>query len=481
MNEIIQKYFNEIEYPNTINKSNSKNVSPFKSNGDNSISIDNSIEGLIDPNKLKLNEIDINNLESIRISHTFGNKERNSKILLDRMTSKQSPKIDNRNKDYEIKIINAINTNKGLDNYNPNSSSIYYENEEEDENLNININSKNNDTGKFNIKKNKYEENKQLLKKQNAFFVELLDDNDNKKVKDRNIIISNLYLDLNNLKENKKVSKIIKNKKDNEKFSINNKNGRYKKINNIPINRDLRNNKMIKKYNTTRNKKQYNNYSINNRTMNNNIINIPISIYNNNLNSKVNHIIKFNYKLSNNNSTKKINNSLNKVNCYNIIKNQSNKKISNTENNLNNKSLKKSKSKYNLFKGTSLINKNKSSKSIFLSNKKPHNSYKNVIIPIKKINNENNNNKKKKNNIPINNNKKINLNLKTFSKNISGNNSRNYYYKKNIISSNNNLIQLIKEYNKLLNNNKSLTKNNSFNNIFNIINLKKSKNYGTNY
>ena len=463
MYENINKIFNEIDFSKSNNSDNNKNIHGSPSNGNNSSFLDNFIEGKIESNKLQIKDLDVNNLESIRLSLSFRNKDSNSKILLEQMKKNISP-IHNpkkrlEDKDYKIKIINAINTNKGLDTSN---SNINIENDEE-EPLQINISENtNDDSEKFNIKNSneensiirKKEENNRILEKQNNFILELLDNNNDNIKKDRKIIISNLYFDLNNLKENKKTLKKIGLKLDKINTNENGKDIKKKHINNKKINIPI--NKIMKTCHSIRNIKVKQNES---------------------KNKALNKII--NYKLKSQKSKKNINNKINIVNNYyqtNIYK-------SNKENiNMNNRNLNKNKSfnkKNDILKVTSLIKRNKSFKRIFLG---PSNSCRNTVIPpikninyykVKKeksyINNENN--KRKRINIPINN-KKLNLTninhiaYKKINRNTSNNCSKNKCNKK-IIKSHNNILQIIKEYNNILINNKSLTKNNSFNFLFN--------------
>ena len=90
-----KEYNNHIGY----NKKNKKNKNKLKINefnisdpeiGNISISKNYSIEETLDSKNLNANGIDINTLKSIRISQTFGNKELNPQILLDRMAGIKS-------------------------------------------------------------------------------------------------------------------------------------------------------------------------------------------------------------------------------------------------------------------------------------------------------------------------------------------------------------------------------------------------------
>ena len=181
MNEKIKIINNNI-VPNNNNKNINEiytNFIDYESNKNSSISIDYSIEEKNNLDKtqkcniVNLENLDVNNLESIRLSLTFGNKDLNPQILLNRIQGIETPNkkqkktkikkdINNikrklQEKKYEINMINAINTYKGLDCDSNNDKNIMVESEEVYSNQNDSLNIKeyeNKDSDKFNIKNN---------------------------------------------------------------------------------------------------------------------------------------------------------------------------------------------------------------------------------------------------------------------------------------------------------------------------------------
>ena len=99
MNEKI-KIINNILVPNNNNKNINEiytNYIDYESNKNSSISIDYSIEEKNNLDKaqnsniVNLENLDVNNLESIRLSLTFGNKDLNPQILLNRIQGIETP------------------------------------------------------------------------------------------------------------------------------------------------------------------------------------------------------------------------------------------------------------------------------------------------------------------------------------------------------------------------------------------------------
>ena len=484
------------------------NICEFESGESSSISVNYSIEELIKDNKLDLNEIDHSHLESIRLSLTFGNKEINPQILLDRMTGMKSSirkSINQKNnninknyiesilneKDYKMNAMNVINTNKGLDI--DNNKNIYIKAEdyysEDDNSLNIkeyeynNIDTDNSDSLKKNhfcfekMRENEnYKENQKILKKQNELFIQLLNDNENENnnhnIRKKQIIISNLNEDLNNLteidesKEKKKLNNYRKKAKYKKKESkiILGKNSSFKNIKNkkihIPFNNHLTKNKSNKlssyeKYNK-------NNKSLTNRNVINDTKNIILNNkkYNSNRNQRYYNNkkfmdIKYYTKVNSNKDNSKKGISL--KNNYNSKKNSVNEH-------------------HNLMKLIPILKRNESAKSIFepnlfynsnkikiqqniYSSRKKEKDYNKFIFKNGKINN----NKYKNISIPKDK-KKISLNQNYKNKNYVGNNipkiteeSKNKKLNINNKKINNNVIKALKVLNKFL------LKNHSFN------------------
>ena len=423
MNEKVQIKNNMIISYNKIKNDLFKNCIDYESNKNNSFSIEYSMEEMNSSTKMQKNDIEkinINDLESIRLSLTFGDKDSNPKILLNRIIGIKSPekkqkKIIKNNNNYfqkllkqnenEINIINAVNTNKGFDNMDDNKN-IYIDTEELYSAENYSLNNKENDnidSEKYSIKKDNnnnynfnYEESENerkkedtiIFKKQNELFIQLLDSYDiNNKKNKRNVIISNLNEDLINLNNNTKNSiniddrtkgrksngikndtpkvqknrdsekKVQKIKADNLQENISFQNINRRNKVNIPIKKILTNNKL--------NNLNTKNKIIIRRTSINNILNIQNkSVINK---SYINKNVK-NLKLKSNNSS------------MNSIRHKYTKNI----NTINDNIIKKYKTKINLTKENNKINNKDKDRQSF-------NKYKSGNYNKKYSINENNN------------------------------------------------------------------------------------------
>ena len=427
-----------------------------------------------------------------------------------------------KDKEYEIKVINEINTNKGIDF--DNNKKIYIKTEEyfseDDDSLDIKEYDSNKDSEKFSINNNqnikniekieekRYKENKKLLEKQNVLFVQILggnDDNENNENNENNknnengrkkkIIVSNLFGEIKNIetkndspkKQNyKKLEKKIKYNRNSikTKNDIKNKNGNIMLIKNISL-INIQNNKIknipVKK-NLTKIKKQNKlplniqiNQNIIKRNNNNNNININNKKYG----------LKYknqNFTCGNNNKAIKYNEHINNLNNYiNQIKKYYTKintsKISTNKNN-NNKKTYSVNEHNNLIKNIPLLNRNKSVKLCYGSNMPFYMPKNGIEYKNKKEKINNNNNKYKKANIPIDRKKCIpnrNISKRMYTennstKNMKKNESNKFIFRsnrkpndndKNIIYKNLN----INKYSNLMSNSHNLTKNNSFKNF----------------
>ena len=414
MNEKVQIKNNMIISYNKIKNDLFKNCIDYENNKNNSFSIEYSMEEMNSSTKMQKNDIEkinINDLESIRLSLTFGNKDSNPKILLNRIIGIKSPekkqkKIKKNNNNYfkkllkqnenEINIINAVNTNKGFDNMDDNKN-IYIDTEELYSAENYSLNNKENDnidSEKYSIKKDNnnnynfnYEESENerkkedtiIFKKQNELFIQLLDSYDiNNKKNKRNVIISNLNEDLINLNNNTKNSiniddrtkgrksngikndtpkvqrnrdsekKVQKIKADNLQENISFQNINRRNKVNIPIKKILTNNKL--------NNLNTKNKIIIRRTSINNILNIQNkSVINK---SYINKNVK-NLKLKSNNSS------------MNSIRHKYTKNI----NTINDNIIKKYKTKINLTKENNNIKNKDKDKNIQSFNKYNNGNY----------------------------------------------------------------------------------------------------------
>ena len=550
------KNINDI-YTNYIDYESSKS--------NNSISLDYStIEKIKENKELKSNfeNIDVNNLESIRLSLTFGNKDLNPQILLDRIKGIKCPekKVKKKKsikkihyirkmlveKEHEINVINAINSNKGLEIDNNDNKNIMVESEEHDSEENDSLNIKEydkRDSEKFNIKTNynnnyekteneKRKEDEMLYKKQNELFVQLLDNNDSSHNNKRNIIISNLYEDLNAVTDNTKTKKRKSNGLKNytpkkQKSKIYDK--KYKNIkkenlaldlskNNSFKNMNIKNriNKSLSKYLTKKKLKNLNILQekrvINKTFINNNFKKNSFKLKMYNSNSTLNsikhkftkHIDKINDNIIKKNKTKIYYSKEKDINKEKYIGKESN---NNYNNFVSNSHKKNSVNEYHNLLKLVQLKRNKSVRSAFDSNK----SYIKKRNENKYINHHINNNSKNqngmniyklKNNIPIDNKKnknKIrnsnrNLSKRIYTESNSQNslNPINSFIKlknnlnKKLISQMNNkklklsINQILNECNKILLNSKMATKNNSFN-INKSLNNKMIRKYRTNY
>ena len=250
MNEIIENNF-KINYNNN-QKDKSEIVSDLGSEENCPFSKDYSLEEIDNIDLLEYKKINVEKLESMRLSQTIDNTEVDPQILLDRMAGEkhtnavQNIKPNNINynfqkilkeNEYKINIINAINTNKGLDV--DNDKNIYKETDDfypEDYEKNNIKDNENNNNEKLNYIENyeellanqNYIENKNLLRQQNELFVQLLNNNEDNTYKKR--IISNLNEDLNNI-------------------TTNNKSQKWKKLKNDDKNKNLKQSKNLSKYN----------------------------------------------------------------------------------------------------------------------------------------------------------------------------------------------------------------------------------------
>ena len=550
---INDKYTNYIDYESS------------KSN--NSISLDYSTKEKDKENKEQnsnFENIDVNNLESIRLSLILGNKDLNPQILLDRIKGIKRPEKNSKKKksikkihyirkmlvenEHEINVINAINSNKGLEIDNNNNKNIMVESEEHnsEENYSLNIEEYDKrDSEKFNIKNNynnnyekseneKRKEDEMLYKKQNELLVQLLDNNDSShKNNKKNIIISNLYEDLNVVTDNTKTKKTKSNGLKNDtpkkpKSKIYEK--KYKNIKKENMALNLSKNDSFKNMNI----KNMANMSSSKYLTKNKLKNLKMLIQEKKVINKtfINNNFKklsFQLKMHNSNSTfnsikHKFTKHIDKIND-NIIKKYKTKIYSSKEKDKNkekyiekecnnnyykriNNSHKKNSvnEHHNLLKLVQL-KRNKSVRSTFASNKSYitiRNENKNISHPIN--NNSKNQNGmniyKLKNNIPIDNKKNKNIirnsnrnlskRIYTESNNQNSLNPINSFIKlkinsnKKLISQMNNkklklnINQILNECNKILLNSKIATKNNSFN-INRNLNNKMIRKYRTNY
>ena len=512
--------------------------------------------------------INVNNLESIRLSLSFIKKDLNQQILLDRIRGIKSPEQEvkkkklNKNvlyakemlkdKEHEINVINAINSNKGLEMDNNDNKNIVIEsvenNSEESDSINIKEYDKK-DSEKFNIKNNynnnyekieneKRKEDEILYKKQNKLFVQILDDNDSSlENSKRNIIISNLYEDLNvvtdNIKTKKEKSNGLKNdsqkkpkskisekkniKKENMALTLhkNNsfKNTNKKNIINISSSKCMTKKKMNKLNTQTQAQEKR---VINKIFKNNSFKKFNLKSKINNSNSTFNsirhvffkHIDKLNDNIITKYKTKIYISKEKDINKEKYIGKESNNKYNNIINNSHKKN--SVNEHHNIIKQVQLLQSNKSVRSTFASNK----SSTTIRNENKYINYHTNNNSKNKNKngmnidklknvIPIynkkNNNKSRNSNRNLRKRICKENNSQNSlnnpvnsFIKRNINSNkklisqmNNkkiklNINQILNECNKILLNSKITTKNNSFKFNRNL-NNKMIRKYQTNY
>ena len=430
MNEKVQIKNNMIISYNKIKNDLFKNCIDYESNKNNSFSIEYSMEEMNSSTKIQKNDIEkinINDLESIRLSLTFGDKDSNPKILLNRIIGIKSPekkqkKIKKNNNNYfkkllkqnenEINIINAVNTNKGFDNMDDNKN-IYIDTEELYSAENYSLNNKENDnidSEKYSIKKDNnnnynfnYEESENerkkedtiIFKKQNELFIQLLDSYDiNNKKNKRNVIISNLNEDLINLNNNTKNSINIDDRTKGRKS-----NGIKNDTPKVQKNRDSE--KKVQKIKADNLQENISFLNINRR----NKVNIPIKkiLTNNklnNLNTKNKIIIR----------RTSINNILNIQNKSVINKSYINKNVKNLKLKSNNSSMNSIRHKYT--KNINTINDNIIKK------------YKTKINLTKENNNIKNKDKDK--------------NIQSFNKYNNGN-----YNKKYSINENNNLFKII--------------------------------------
>ena len=552
------KNINDI-YTNYIDYESSKS--------NNSISLDYSTKEKDKENKEQnsnFENIDVNNLESIRLSLILGNKDLNPQILLDRIKGIKRPEKNSKKKksikkihyirkmlvenEHEINVINAINSNKGLEIDNNNNKNIMVESEEHnsEENYSLNIEEYDKrDSEKFNIKNNynnnyekseneKRKEDEMLYKKQNELLVQLLDNNDSShKNNKKNIIISNLYEDLNVVTDNTKTKKTKSNGLKNDtpkkpKSKIYEK--KYKNIKKENMALNLSKNDSFKNMNI----KNMANMSSSKYLTKNKLKNLKMLIQEKKVINKtfINNNFKklsFQLKMHNSNSTfnsikHKFTKHIDKIND-NIIKKYKTKIYSSKEKDKNkekyiekecnnnyykriNNSHKKNSvnEHHNLLKLVQL-KRNKSVRSTFASNK----SYITIRNENKNISHHINNNSKNqngmniyklKNNIPIDNKKNKNIignsnrnlskRIYTESNNQNSLNPINSFIKlkinsnKKLISQMNNkklklnINQILNECNKILLNSKIATKNNSFN-INRNLNNKMIRKYRTNY
>ena len=508
MNEKEENSSNEEFTP--IKKDEFKRIYNHDINGYNSNHSNYAKEKVMD---LKIKKKMFNNqFQSVRVNLVFGNKDNNSQISLDK-TEEYNFKPPNKNPKnlmykkincFENKLkqnengFNIIYSNKGLvfdenNNYFKEEFHSYECNDSIYINENNNSDKKDYDKGEEiydnglndleELKKNiKYMENNKLLRKQNKLFIELLDsnqeDSQNNK-KDRNIIISDLNINLNILtqyqvskEKNEKLEnkKIEKNKKKKNSVNIN----QYK-INNIkkpiykPINKLTKKSKKYSFNGDKKEKKKENNCSFKNK----------ILTFNNSYFTINNSILKLKEKIMK----------------YNL---QNNSRFFNFLNYSNNKiNIKKIKNKY-LIKNNSYNNKNAIKKnsiniaqSLNINNlSRINNSYNCEYKSIKKFINYYNSKKNQKKIInkdtTFNKNSKINmifknkilnagkkdLNNNFFEKynrmTLKNNYSKIFSIKKNIIKngnnmSNNNNYTILNKCLKDILNNKIMTKNKSFN------------------
>jgi hypothetical protein len=552
------KNINDI-YTNYIDYESSKS--------NNSISLDYSTKEKDKEDKEQnsnFENIDVNNLESIRLSLILGNKDLNPQILLDRIKGIKRPEKNSKKKksikkihyirkmlvenEHEINVINAINSNKGLEIDNNNNKNIMVESEEHnsEENYSLNIEEYDKrDSEKFNIKNNynnnyekseneKRKEDEMLYKKQNVLLVQLLDNNDSShKNNKKNIIISNLYEDLNVVTDNTKTKKTKSNGLKNDtpkkpKSKIYEK--KYKNIKKENMALNLSKNDSFKNMNI----KNMANMSSSKYLTKNKLKNLKMLIQEKKVINKtfINNNFKklsFQLKMHNSNSTfnsikHKFTKHIDKIND-NIIKKYKTKIYSSKEKDKNkekyiekecnnnyykriNNSHKKNSvnEHHNLLKLVQL-KRNKSVRSTFASNK----SYITIRNENKNISHHINNNSKNqngmniyklKNNIPIDNKKNKNIirnsnrnlskRIYTESNNQNSLNPINSFIKlkinsnKKLISQMNNkklklnINQILNECNKILLNSKIATKNSSFN-INRNLNNKMIRKYRTNY
>ena len=550
-----------------INDIYTKYIDYESSNSNNSISLDYSTKEKDKEDKEQnsnFENIDVNNLESIRLSLILGSKDLNPQILLDRIKGIKRPEKNSKKKksikkihyirkmlvenEHEINVINAINSNKGLEIDNNNNKNIMVESEEHnsEENYSLNIEEYDKrDSEKFNIKNNynnnyekseneKRKEDEMLYKKQNELLVQLLDNNDSShKNNKKNIIISNLYEDLNVVTDNTETKKTKSNGLKNDtpkkpKSKIYEK--KYKNIKKENMALNLSKNDSFKNMNI----KNMANMSSSKYLTKNKLKNLKMLIQEKKVINKtfINNNFKklsFQLKMHNSNSTfnsikHKFTKHIDKIND-NIIKKYKTKIYSSKEKDKNkekyiekecnnnyykriNNSHKKNSvnEHHNLLKLVQL-KRNKSVRSTFASNK----SYITIRNENKNISHHINNNSKNqngmniyklKNNIPIDNKKNKNIirnsnrnlskRIYTESNNQNSLNPINSFIKlkinsnKKLISQMNNkklklnINQILNECNKILLNSKIATKNNSFN-INRNLNNKMIRKYRTNY
>lgn len=417
MNEIIENNF-KINYNNN-QKDKCEIVSDLGSEENYPFSKDYSLEEIDNKDILKYKKINIDKLESLRLSQTIDNTEPDPQILLDRMAGEKQPNILQnirkniidynfqkilKENEYKINIIKTINTNKGLDA--DNDKNIYKENNyfypEEYEKNNIKDN-QNNNNEKLDYIEN-YEEltnqnyikNKNLLRQQNELFVQLLNNNEDNTYKKR--MISNLNEDLNNI-------------------TPNNKSQRWKKLKNDDKSKNAKQSKNLSKYNSLK--------KLKNRIINKTINKITTKNIKSNkcfINGKIkesNNYLKNNNKLAinhfvnkkNNISTKAMNlkNKKLKKFChhnFNLKKKRNKIYLTNENSFKKSKNIKKNIIIENLLNVKPTLKRNKSVKSIFMTdktcdnsktgctkNKIQNNNYQNESIMIKKENKFNNKNK----------------------------------------------------------------------------------------
>ena len=461
MNEIIENNF-EINC-NENQKDIYKIISKLESNENMEISNDKeySIEEIKitdnNGNNNNNNIINVNKLESIRFSLIDDQSGFEPQILLDRMVGdKYLPtkgkigqknelnKNENKNKfdfqknikenEYKINMINAINTNKGLDivndnnNFEENTIHYYdkdiYVNEDEDEDEN-----ENEDDDEERLLKKKCREQKKILKKQNELFVQLLNntDGDNDNCKKR--IISNLNKDLTTLTTNNESQTKKNDEKNNNKN--NNKNIQNQKYLNKNNSLKQLNNKIIKiPINFMNKSKKINKHHLSNRKKKENIIH---SNNNNIIGIKKNCL-----KLNNYNSTKVMNINKSKLNIFNnnFTKNFTKTYLTSENLSRNRKNVKQKNLNENLINSKTILMRNKSLKSIFLTDKNICDYY------------YNNKNKSLNQQIKKNNNNLTYNNYQSENKIIKKNNSSNNKMKKIKNPKENNKYSLNKKLNK---------------------------------